>query len=323
MKTSRTTAGLRAARNLDSAVVAAARALSEGDVVSALQLVSLRSDPPALALRGVAMAQLGELAKARELLRRARRAFGRSETLARARCVVAEAEISLAMREFGPAAGSLAAAEQELRERGDSANAFLLRLIVIRRLLLLGRLDDADRELAQLGDVHVPAALAATAELLRAPVALRTLRTAEAASALSKARAAAHVAGIPALRSEVAAAHAALRLPAARRRRGGQEGLLLVSRASRHPSRRCWPTERGGPRRRWRSRWAGVNGRCNARWRTFRPQATCTLSARGDRSAGWPGFLRHSRQYCYSPSRWPLHRVHRHRGPSGRPRDLS
>ena len=76
---------------MDSLLAAAARALAAGDVLTALGHVALRSDPPALALRGVAMAQLGELQRARELLRLAWRGFGADEVLARARCVVAAA----------------------------------------------------------------------------------------------------------------------------------------------------------------------------------------------------------------------------------------
>ena len=86
---------------MDSLITAAARALASGDALGALKRVALRDDPPALALRGIAMAQLGEHARARELLRRAARGFGAHEAVARARCVVAEAEVALAMRENG------------------------------------------------------------------------------------------------------------------------------------------------------------------------------------------------------------------------------
>src|SRR3979490_1398531 len=86
---------------MDSLIAAAARALAAGDAIGALKRVALRDDPPALALRGIAMAQLGEHPRARELLRRAARGFGAHEELARARCVVAEAEVALAMGDFG------------------------------------------------------------------------------------------------------------------------------------------------------------------------------------------------------------------------------
>jgi integrase len=45
----------------------------------------LRNDAPALALRGIAMAQLGDLDRAKMLLRRAARTFGSREAVARAR----------------------------------------------------------------------------------------------------------------------------------------------------------------------------------------------------------------------------------------------
>ena len=86
---------------MDSLIAAAARALVAGDALGALKRVALRDDPPALALRGIAMAQLGEFPRARDLLRRAARGFGAHEELARARCVVAEAEVALAMRDLG------------------------------------------------------------------------------------------------------------------------------------------------------------------------------------------------------------------------------
>src|SRR5258708_5065295 len=60
---------------MDSLIAAAARALVAGDVLGALKRVALRDDPPALALRGIAMAQLGEHPRARELLPRAARGF--------------------------------------------------------------------------------------------------------------------------------------------------------------------------------------------------------------------------------------------------------
>ena len=70
---------------MDSLIAASARALAAaGDALGALKRVARRDDPPALALRGIAMAQLGEHARARELLRRAARSFGKHEAVARA-----------------------------------------------------------------------------------------------------------------------------------------------------------------------------------------------------------------------------------------------
>src|SRR5688572_15235461 len=108
---------------MDSLIAASARALAAGDALGALKRVALRDDPPALALRGIAMAQLGEHARARELLRRASQGFGAHEALARARCVVAEAEVALAMREIGAASRTLASAAATLAAHGDQANA--------------------------------------------------------------------------------------------------------------------------------------------------------------------------------------------------------
>src|SRR4029453_7166458 len=134
---------------MDSLIAAAARALVAGDALAALQCVGLGDAPPALALRGIAMAQLGEHPRARELLRRAARAFGAHEELSRARCVVAEAEVALAMRDLRGSARPPAAASAALEARADRANALHSRLIAVRRLLLLGRLDEAASALAR------------------------------------------------------------------------------------------------------------------------------------------------------------------------------
>jgi len=202
---------------MDSLIAAAARALAVGDALAALKRVSLRDDPAALALRGIAMAQLGELLRARELLRRAARGFGDREALARARCVVAEAEVALALRELGGSPRTLAAAAVALEARADRANALHARLIAVRRLLLLGRLDEAGAALARLDARGLPATLQAVAELASAELALRGLRTAPARAALGRAQEAAERARVPALLAEVAEARAALERPAARR----------------------------------------------------------------------------------------------------------
>src|SRR5262245_4078590 len=150
---------------MDSLISAAARALAAGDALEALRRVALRDDPPALALRGIAMAQLGEHPRARDLLRRAARGFGSHEELARARCVVAEAEVALAMRDFTDSAHELGAAIATLEARADRANALQARLTAARRLLLLGRLDAASALLAQVDMQGLPSLLAAVAAL--------------------------------------------------------------------------------------------------------------------------------------------------------------
>jgi len=213
---------------MESLITAAARALAAGDALGALKRVALRDDPPALALRGIAMAQLGEHPRARELLRRAARGFGAHEELARARCVVAEAEVALAMRDLGGSPHSLAAASATLEARADRANALQARLIAARRLLLLGRLDEAAAALARLDARGLPPSLAAVAELIAAELALRSLRTGPAQAALARAQAAADRARVPALLAEVAEARAALDRPAARRLfAGGEQALRL------------------------------------------------------------------------------------------------
>lgn len=213
---------------MDSLIATAARALAAGDTLGALKRVSLRQDPPALALRGIAMAQLGEHARARELLRLAARGFGAREALAQARCVVAEAEVALAMRDLGGSARGLDAAAAMLDARADRANALQARLIAVRRLLLLGRLDDAATALASLDARASPPSLAAVAELLAAELALRSLDTATARGALARAQASAQRSQLHALQAEVAEAQAALDRPAARRIVQGREQLMRL-----------------------------------------------------------------------------------------------
>jgi hypothetical protein len=212
---------------MDSLIAAAARALGAGDALGALKRVALRDDPPALALRGIAMAQLGEHARARELLRRAARDFGAHEDLARARCVVAEAEVALAMRDLGGSPRTLAAAAATLEARADRANALHVRLIAVRRLLLLGRLDEAASTLATIDASGLPPLLTAVAEMAAAEIALRMLRTVPAGIALARAHNAAHRTGVPALIAEVAEARAALDRPAARRLHAGGHAEAL------------------------------------------------------------------------------------------------
>ncbi|SBP89777.1 helix-turn-helix domain-containing protein [Thiomonas delicata] len=213
---------------MDSLISAAARALVAGDAFGALKRVALRDDPPALALRGTAMAQLGDYPRARELLRRAARGFGAREEVAHARCVVAEAEVALAMRDLLGSPRTLAAAAATLEARADRANALHARLIVVRRLLLLGRLDAAAHALAGLDAGSLPPSLRAVAELASAEVALRSLRTVAAQAALARALEAAERAGVPALLAEVAEARAALDRPAARRVHADHEQPLRL-----------------------------------------------------------------------------------------------
>src|SRR5271157_3130004 len=165
---------------MDSVITAAARSLAAGDPLGALNRVALRDDAPALALRGIAMAQLGDLVRAKALVRSAARAFGPKEAVARARCVVAEAEIALVSRDLGWPAKALDAAGSMLEEHGDRVNAAHARYLQVRRLLLIGRLDEAERMLAKLDPTPFPPASRTTHELVGAGIAMRRLRTKEA-----------------------------------------------------------------------------------------------------------------------------------------------
>jgi hypothetical protein len=213
---------------MDSLITAAARALAAGDPLGALNRVALRDDAPALALRGIAMAQLGELARARLLLRAASRGFGPREAVARARCVVAEAEIALVSRELGWPEARLEAARATLERQGDRANAAHAQHLAIRRLLLLGRLDEAARGLAALDPALLPPASRAAHELIVAGIAMRRIDTSAAKAALARAAAAARQAGIPALTAEIEAAGRLLTTPAARLIGRGQGAPVLL-----------------------------------------------------------------------------------------------
>ena len=213
---------------MDSLITAAARALAAGDALGALNRVALRDDAPALALRGIAMAQLGDLVRAKALLRRAARAFGPREAVARARCVVAEAEIALASRDLGRPAKTLNAARATLEEHGDRVNAAYARYLEVRRLLLIGRIDEAERRIAELDASPFPAASRAAYALVVAGIALRRLRTKAARAALADAERAAHDARIPGLTAEVESATLLLNTPAARLVSGGEARSLRL-----------------------------------------------------------------------------------------------
>jgi hypothetical protein len=213
---------------MDSVITAAARALAAGDPLGALKRVALRDDAPALALRGIAMAQLGDLVRAKALLRRAARAFGPNEAVARARCVVAEADVALASRHLGWPAKALEAARATLEEHGDRVNAAYARQLEVRRLLLIGRIDDAERTLAALDPAPFPHASRIVHELVVAGIAMRRLRTKVARAALARAEHAARHARIPALTAEVESTFLVLNTPAARLITSGEERLLML-----------------------------------------------------------------------------------------------
>lgn len=213
---------------MDGLIMAAARALASGDPLGALARVALRDDAPGLALRGIALAQLGDFDRARVLVRRAARAFGTREPVARARCVVAEAEIALASRDLGWPAAALDAARATLERHGDRRNAAYAGYLAGRRLILMGRLEQAEQVLSDLNPAPFPPALRAVHELALAGIALRRVQATAARAALARAARAARAAGIPALRAEVRQASLVLKAPAAHLHRAGDTQVLRL-----------------------------------------------------------------------------------------------
>jgi tetratricopeptide (TPR) repeat protein len=213
---------------MDSLITAAARALATGKPLNALNFIALRDDAPALALRGIAMAQLGDLSRAKALLRRAARAFGPREGVARARCAVAEAEIALVSRDLNWPLKALDTAHDALERHGDRANAAHARYLKTRFLLLIGRLDEAERLLVGFDPAPLPVASRVAHELVVAGIAMRRLRIKAASAALARAKSAAQQARIPPLLAEVESASLVLDSPAARLIAHGKEQLLRL-----------------------------------------------------------------------------------------------
>ena len=213
---------------MDSLITAAARALASGDALGALNYIALRDDAPALALRGIAMAQLGDLSRAKTLLRRAARAFGPREAVARARCAVAEAEIALVSRDLNWPVKALDAAHDALERHGDRANAAHAHYLKARYLLLIGRLDETERLLVSFDPAPLPPASRAAHELIVAGIAMRRLRIKAARAALARAESAARQARIPPLLAEVESAALVLDAPTARLIVRGKERLLRL-----------------------------------------------------------------------------------------------
>ena len=218
---------------MDSLITAAAQALAAGDPLGALNYIALRNDAPALALRGIAMAQLGDLPRAKDLLRLATRAFSPKESVARARCIVAQAEIALVSRDLEWSAKALDSARLTLEKHGDHLNAAHARYLELRRLVLIGRLDAAECIVTGLDPSLLPAALRTAHELIVAGIAIRRLRTKTAHAALRRAQRAAHDARIPGLAAEVESAQRLLDTPAARLLANGTERNLLLADVER------------------------------------------------------------------------------------------
>lgn len=214
---------------MDSLITAAAHALAAGDPLGALKRVALRDDAPALALRGVALAQLGDFPRAKALLRSATRAFGVHEPHAHARCIVAEAEVAFASRDLGWSPKALEQARLTLVRLGDVVNAAHATQLAARRLMLLGRLDDATRALDALDDERLPPALRAVQALTRAGIAMRRVQSATAYASLRGAAQAAHASRIPALIAEVARAQQIFDAPVARMHGTANDRVLRLA----------------------------------------------------------------------------------------------
>src|SRR5262245_14132511 len=172
---------------MDSLITAAAHALASGDHLGVLKRLPLRTDGPALGFGGIALGQLGDLVRARAVLRSAARAFAPKEAVARARCVVAEAEIALVSRDLGWPAKALDAARATLEQHGDRVNAAHARCLEVRLLLLMGRLDEAERTLADLDPAPLTPASRTVFELMVAGIAIRRLKTKAERAALARA----------------------------------------------------------------------------------------------------------------------------------------
>jgi hypothetical protein len=129
---------------------------------------------------------------------------------------------------LGWPAKALDAARVTLEEHGDGVNAAHARHLEVRRLLLIGRIDEAERALAELDPAHFPPASRTAHELVVAGIAMRRLRTKAARAALARAERAARHARIPALAAEVESAFLVLNTPAARLIASGEERLLLL-----------------------------------------------------------------------------------------------
>jgi tetratricopeptide (TPR) repeat protein len=214
---------------MDSLITAAARALGAGDPLGALKRVALRDDAPALALRGIAMAQLGDLERAKALLKAAGKAFHAREAVARARCIVAEAELALVSRDLSWRPEALATAQRTLEAQGDRANAAHAANLAARRLLLIGQVDEAERLLGRLDPQQLPPAIVAVHQLVTAGLAVRRVQTKPARAAFERSLAAARQAGIHALVAEIEADARVLDEPAARVIAGGGERAITLA----------------------------------------------------------------------------------------------
>lgn len=198
--------------SVDASVEAAAEALTRGDPLTALDLVALRRDAVCLALRGTAMAQLGDYASAKALLLQARDA---GSGLLGARTDVALAEVEVALRELTTDIEPLVRAGAVLQAAGDVHNASLATLVLARRALLLGRVTDAAKSRNALDLRGLPPRLQVIAELVSVEIGMRCGSASSARAALLRASEALVEAPVPGLRAEIDDAHRRLEQPAA------------------------------------------------------------------------------------------------------------
>ena len=215
-------------------------ALEAGDPLRALNYVALGDEPTSLALRGIAMAQLGDLARAKGLLARAARGFGTKDALARARTVTALAEIALATRELQVPLSTLRTTLLVFDAAGDARNALHARVLLCRSLILAGKLPSAEAALADVRLREAPPSLVAMTELVRAEIALRHLEAAKAEIALERARRAAERSGIASLQHEVLRMKTGLDAPAARVVEGGEPREVRLADVERLLSEDVW-----------------------------------------------------------------------------------
>jgi hypothetical protein len=157
-----------------------------------------------------------------------RGAFDTSELVARARCIVAEAEISLVLRDLG-AMRKLGPARVTLEAHGDRANAAHAGYLQARWFLLVGRLEDAAKTLNGLDLGARPSVSRPGAWLVAAGLAMRRIEAVPARAALGRAAQAARETGIPLLLAEVEKASHVFDAPVARLRAQSKEQLLGIA----------------------------------------------------------------------------------------------
>lgn len=215
-------------------LVSAARALASGDGIGALSLVGRASGPVALALRGIAYAQLGDLELARDALERALATTDEPRLAARARAALVE----IAFAEGDPAQAARAArtSADELARLGDDRNAAMQRLVAARAEVLLGRLGEARRVVGDVLASRLPPDVRAIASLAEAEIATRALAATDATAALARARTALEGAPNPLLSRELAAREAELSSSVARIEQAGaarDADLFAIEEAGR------------------------------------------------------------------------------------------